>query len=262
MDEKTRVVCVSSVQWCSGYRVDLKGLGDLCRDRDVFLVVDAIQHLGACPLDVRDTPADFLMAGGHKWLNAPFGCGLLYVSPERISELDPDSWGYLALTDPEGGWGQYFRTSSITPYSDWSFKETAAKFEIGGTSNYPGAVGLGASLAQINSLGPDTIHRHVLDLGDRLRAGLEALGARIISPEGPAEARSGITIFNMYDEPEDDGRLLDRLLERKIYLAQRYTSGIGGLRASTHFFNDDGDVDALLAALRELARSPNRRTTA
>jgi selenocysteine lyase/cysteine desulfurase len=53
MTGRTRVVCVSSVQWCSGNRIDLGALGDLCRDRGVYLVVDAIQHLGACPLDVQ-----------------------------------------------------------------------------------------------------------------------------------------------------------------------------------------------------------------
>ncbi len=252
MTDRTRVVCVSSVQWCSGYRVDLRALGELCRARGVFLVVDAIQQLGACPLDVQDTPVDFLMAGGHKWLNAPFGCGVLYVSPERIQTLDPDSWGYLALESPEGGWGTYFQTPSITPYADWSFRQAASKFEIGGTSNYPGAVGLGASLAQINGIGVDRIHSHILGLGNRLRAGLEALGAHVVSPGAPDGARSGITIFTVYDDPVKDRALLQELLDRRILLAQRYTSGVGGLRASIHFYNDESDVERLLDSLREL----------
>ncbi len=252
MDGRTRVVCVSSVQWCSGYRVDLKTLGDVCRARGIFLVVDAIQQLGACPLDVRDTPVDFLMAGGHKWLNAPFGCGILYVARERARELSPDAWGYLALEEPEGGWGEYFRNPAITPYSEWSFRQTATKFEIAGTSNYPGAVGLGASLAQINEIGIGVIHRHILELAGRLRAGLQELGARVVSPGEPEDARSGITIFTLREKPEEDRVLLGQLLARRIWLAQRYTSGVGGLRVSTHFFNDEEDVERLLEALREL----------
>ncbi len=252
MDERTRVLCISSVQWCSGYRVDLGALGEICRSRGVFLVVDAIQHLGACPLDVRETPVDFLMAGGHKWLNAPFGCGILYVARERARELNPGSWGYLALEDPEGGWAEYFRTPTITPYADWSFRQTAGKFEIGGTSNYPGAVGLAASLAQINEIGIEAIWSHVLRLSDQLRAGLLQLGARVVSPGGPDPARSGITIFTLRDTPEEDRALLGRLLEKRIYLAQRYTSGVGGLRVSTHFFNDEEDVARLLEAIEEL----------
>lgn len=250
MDDRTRVICVSSVQWCSGYRVDLGALSRLCRDRGVYLVVDAIQHMGACPLDVEETPVDFLMAGGHKWLNAPFGCGILYVPRRHAQGMDPDSWGYLALEDPEGGWGEYFRTPSITPYSDWSFLQTATKFEIAGTSNYPGAVGLGASLAQINEIGIHTIHGHILHLTEMLQAELRRLGARVVSPPEP-ERRSGITIFNMYDSPEEDRALLDKLLERRIFLAQRYTSGVGGLRASTHFFNNEADIGHLVEALEE-----------
>ena len=187
-------------------------------------------------------------------MNAPFGCGLLYVSPRCIEELDPDSWGYLALEDPKGGWGEYFRTPEISPYSDWQFKQTAAKFEIAGTSNYPGAVGLGASLAQINELGIHVIHRHVMDLGSRLRSGLEAIGARIVSPGETEERRSGITIFTVHETPEQDRQLLEALLDRGILMAQRYTSGVGGLRASIHFFNNEADVDRLLAGIEELAR--------
>ncbi|MBT8396386.1 MAG: aminotransferase class V-fold PLP-dependent enzyme [Gemmatimonadetes bacterium] len=253
MSDRTRVVCVSSVQWCSGNRIDLNALGEICRSRDIYLVVDAIQHLGASPLDLQETPVDFLMAGGHKWLNAPFGCGVLYVSPRCVADLKPDSWGYLALEDPEGGWSEYFRRPEISPYSDWQFKNTATKFEIAGTSNYPGAVGLGASLAQINQLGIPTIHQHILGLGEQLRSGLKELGARIISPgEVDEELRSGITIFSIYDSPDGDRALLDSLLDRGIYLAQRYTSGVGGLRASTHFYNNGEDVDRLLNAIEEL----------
>lgn len=112
---------------------------------------------------------------------------------------------------------------------------------------------MAASLAQINEVGMHRIREHILGLGSRLRAGLEELGARIISPED-APARSGITIFNMFESPQEDLELLKALLARKIFIAQRYTSGIGGLRASTHFYNKEEDVEALLAALRELKR--------
>ena len=79
---RTKVLAISSVQWSNGYRVDLEALGKICRDAGVCLVVDAIQQLGAFPIDVIDTPVDFLACGGHKWLNAPFGQGFLYVRRE------------------------------------------------------------------------------------------------------------------------------------------------------------------------------------
>ncbi len=133
------------------------------------------------------------------------------------------------------------------PIPNWHFQQTATKFEIAGTSNYPGAVGLGASLAQINEIGINkrsTVTSWTSSSGSG--QGLERVWAPGSSPRGsPEEVRSGITIFTMCDSPEEDRALLEELLTRKIYLAQRYTSGIGGIRASTHFFNNDDDVDAL-----------------
>ena len=115
---RTKVVCVSSVQWCSGYRIDSKALGELCASRGIWFVLDAIQELGALDMDFSAIKVDFMIAGGHKWLNSPHGCGVMAVSERVLAELEPDSWGYLALEDPEGGWGEYFRTPAITPYRE------------------------------------------------------------------------------------------------------------------------------------------------
>src|SRR5436853_6705406 len=83
--------------------------------------------------------ADFLIAGGHKWLNSPFGCSINFLSDRVLAELAPNSYGYLALSEPTGGWGEYFRTPEITPFREYTFPRVAKTFEIAGTSNYPGA---------------------------------------------------------------------------------------------------------------------------
>ncbi len=251
MDARTRVVCVSSVQWCTGYRLNLAALSEICRQRNIYLVVDAIQEMGACPIDVKKTPVDFLVAGGHKWLNAPMGCGILYIAQKNIEALEPPAYGYLALEEPEGGWGEYFRTPAITPYSQWRFQPTAKKFEIAGTSNYPGAIALGASLAQINQLGIQHIYRHILGLTQKLHEALASVGAKVVSPAEPESVRSGITVFNYYDSVKQDQALLQKLLQQKIFLAMRYTSNLGGIRISTHFFNNEEDIDRFLFALKQ-----------
>lgn len=112
---RTRVVAVSSVQWTHDYRLDLGALSRLCRERKVWLVVDAIQQLGAIPLDVQQTPVDILTCGGHKWLNAPFGCGFLYVRRDVQAQLRAPLAGYLSVQDPPGGWGNYFRRRRPRP---------------------------------------------------------------------------------------------------------------------------------------------------
>jgi selenocysteine lyase/cysteine desulfurase len=245
MDSRTRVVCVSSVQWCTGVRLDMRRLGELCRARGIWLVVDAIQEVGAMAVDVRERYADFLIAGGHKWLNAPFGCGILAVSDRVLEELRPPCYGYLSMQAPDGGWGQYFRTPAISPYTDFRYVQDARAYEIAGTSNYPGAIGLAASLRLIDRIGISAIEAHIRKLSDYLRAGLARAGASLVTPEDPA-ARSGITVFRRFDEPARDQALVERLLDDKVYVSMRYTSGKGGIRVSTHYFNNEDDIDRLV----------------
>ena len=256
VDDRTRAVVVSSVQWSNGCRVDLSALGRLCRECGAYLVVDAIQEVGALRRDVREAEVDLLVAGGHKWLNSPFGCGLLYVGRAAQATLDQASWGYLSLEDPAGGWPAYFATPEITPLRPYVFPPTAKRFEIGGTSNYPGAAALGASLALVNSIGIDAAEARVLELAGLLHAELEGLGVRLVSRPG-----SGITTFTVGDRDRDQA-LLGRLLDAGIYVSIRYTAGVGGIRVSTHYYNDEDDLAALLAAVRRHVRSSRRRPAA
>ena len=249
IDARTRAVAVSSVQWSNGYRLDLAALSELCRRAEIFLVVDAVQELGALQMDLDRTPVDVLVAGGHKWLNAPFGCGVLYVRREIQAQLGQPSWGYLGLEPPYGGWATYFSTPSISPVRPYEFVKSAKRFELNGTSNYPGAVSLGASLALANEIGAAEVERQVLGLAALVRRELEAAGVQIVSRPEP-ESWSGITTFTVSGDPMEDEALLQQLLEQRIYASRRYTSRVGGIRVSTHYFNDEEDVERLAAAVR------------
>jgi len=112
-DGRTRLILLSSVQWNTGFRADLAAFSDLARRRGLVLVVDAIQQLGAVPIDVTATPVDFLVCGGHKWLNAPVGRGFLYIHPNQVEKLTPPAWGYLNIEAPPEGWAEFFATPSI-----------------------------------------------------------------------------------------------------------------------------------------------------
>lgn len=240
---RTRAVVMSSVQWSNGFRINLNALSGLCRQRGIWLVVDAVQQLGAFPIDVQKTPVDFIACGGHKWLNAPFGAGLLYISNAVRPVLRPPLAGYLSLETPDGGWGNYFQTPDITPVRDYQFVNAARRFEVGGTSNYPGGIGLAASVHMINELKPDNIATHILQLTDSLLSGLEKQNVEIVTPVEP-QFRSGIVTFSLGSR-EKNVALMEYLLDRKILVSVRYTSGVGGLRVSSHFFNTMADIDFL-----------------
>jgi selenocysteine lyase/cysteine desulfurase len=247
---RTRVITVSTVQWSNGYRLDLAAFSRLCRERGIWLVVDAIQQLGASPLNVQQTPVDVLACGGHKWLNSPFGCGFLYIHRESQARMRPPTAGYLDIEDPAGGWGEYFQTPTITPVQDYKYVPTARRLETGGTANYPGAVGLAASLKLIRELGPERIEAHIRELTDSLITGVDALGIEVVTPRAP-QNRSGMVTFSV-GTAEQNVALMTRLQARKILVSVRYTSGVGGVRVSCHFYNSQEDVDRLLSAVREL----------
>jgi cysteine desulfurase / selenocysteine lyase len=250
---RTKAVVMSSVQWSNGFRLDLRALSALCRERNICLVVDAIQQLGAIPIDVHETPIDILACGGHKWLNSPFGAGFLYVRRGLLPILRPTIAGYLSVETPEGGWGNYFQRPEITAVREYRFVEEARRFEVGGTSNYPGAIGLAASLQMINELGTDTIAQYILSLTDHLVTGLETLGLEVVTPR-EKQHRSGIITFNCGSR-EKNIALMEYLLDRHILTSVRYTSGVGGVRISNHFFNTLEDLDSVLEHTAKFLRA-------
>ncbi len=251
MTRRTRVLTLGSVQWTSGFLCDLKAIGRLCRERDVYLVVDAIQHAGPVPLDVRKTPVDFIACGGYKWLNALIGCGFLYINKRRLRELSPPIRGYEGLGEPRGGWESYFQRPSSSPDRAFRFPNKASAFEVGGTPVFPGGAALGASVEILNALGPEVVHDHVQGLVEHLIDGLDRQGATVVSPPERHE-RSGIVVFRPARRGIDESEIVESLHRQRILLSRRYTSRVGGIRASIHVFNNADDIERLLGALRGL----------
>ena len=227
---RTRVITVSTVQWTNGYRLDLAAFSRLCRERGIWLVVDAIQQLGALPLNLQETPVDILACGGHKWLNSPFGCGFLYINSDSQARLRPPTAGYLDIKDPDGGWGEYFQTPAIVPVQDYQYVQTARRFETGGTANYPGAVGLAASLKLIQELGPERIESHIRGLTDLLLKGLDTLGIKVVTPRA-TQNRSSIVTFSV-GTAQQNVTLMTRLQETQnsgfgeIHVTSRRNPGL------------------------------------
>lgn len=248
--KNTKAICLSAVQWCTGQRLFSKELGELCRTKKIWLIIDGIQELGALNVDVNNRYCDFYIAGGHKWLNAPYGCGIMYMS-HRAQQLEPPNFGYLNLDTPQEGWGRFFQIPTQTPFRDYHFPKKAKTFGIGGTGNYPGAIGLAESIKIVNQIGCEVVSNRVEQLALFLREHLKKIGATLVSPSEPVDL-SGITIFRLFDSYERDIAALNYLQSRRIFLSIRYTNGSGGLRVSTHYFNNEEDVLRLCHAIETL----------
>lgn len=231
INARTRVVSISSVQYASGFRTDLAALGAFCQSQGVFLCVDAIQSLGAFPIDVEAMHIDFLAADGHKWLCASEGAGVFYVRKELQGHLHPTTIGWLSMKDPFH-FGKH----------QFEFQDSARRYEAG-SWNLPGIFALGGALDLIQEIGVLEIAARLQFLTDRLTAGLRDKGYRVISSRRPAEA-SGIVAF--LSDVHDHERLQRHLeTEHRIVIAVRS----GRLRASPHGYNTEREIDQLVEAL-------------
>ncbi|RIK86659.1 MAG: aminotransferase [Planctomycetota bacterium] len=228
-DRRTRVVTVSWVAFSNGCRRDLGRIGEIAAGCGALLMVDAIQGLGAFPLDVHDAPIDFLAADGHKWMLGHEGAGFAYIRRDRLPLLRPLGVGAHSVVQGN----DYTRI-------ELALKNNASRYE-GGSINVPGMVGLGASLQLLQSIGIENIAAAILDVTDRLCRELPRLGLRVVSPR-EGDERSGIVSFESPGDPADVRR---HCLEQGVALAAR----AGRLRASAHGYNDEADVERLIRAL-------------
>ena len=229
IDDRTRAVALSAVDWQSGFRADLAAASEVCRARDTLLVVDGIQSVGALAIDVAACGLDVLAAGGHKWLLAPEGCGLLYVSDRVVERIHPVVLGWKSVEDAD----------TYLPYH-FHLRRDAARFEAG-SAPHLGIHALGAAIDLLLAIGPAAVEARVLEITDQLADGLRQLGATILSPRGPAE-RSAILTFAFGDTPS----LHQALTEAGIVVRQR----LGGIRLAPHFYNDASDIARVLDVVR------------
>lgn len=227
---QTRVVTVSWVGYADGYRHDLAGLSEIAHARGAYFFVDAIQGLGAFPLDVRALGIDGLYAGAAKWLLGLQGVGFLYVASNVLDQLHLAAPGWRSVADM---WDFHNYDQPLAP--------AALRFE-GGTPSFLGALSLASSIELLAEAGPSAIAAHVLGLTDRLVEGLGRVGAEVRSLRGP-DVSSGIVLFAMPGLPSV---ALGRALQAEGVVT---TWRANGIRVAPHGYNDEDEIDRLLAAL-------------
>lgn len=170
LERGVRVVAVSAVQYKTGLRMPLANMAALCHEYDAEIFVDAIQALGATPVDVS-WGIDYLSSGSHKHLMGPEGAGFLYVAERCAGSLKPRLAGWLGHEDPVA----FLIGDAPALRYDNPLKRGAGALETG-TSNVIGLAALGASLELLGQLTVPAIHEHVDAYLDNLEAGLAQRG--------------------------------------------------------------------------------------
>jgi len=218
---RTKVVALASANFCSGYRIDLDGIGALCAERGVFFSVDAIQTLGVFPIALDRI--DFLSAGAQKWMLGPSGAGILYVKKSRRDSLRPATIG---------GWNVESR--NFVAQREIKYAPGGQKFEPGAYSHCALA-GLGASTQLLLEAGPARITERILALTQALRQEITPAGFQFLSPEEERN-RSGILTFRHPTIPTT--RFFEALLRNDVVASLRFDrDDREWLRVSPHFYN-------------------------
>jgi selenocysteine lyase/cysteine desulfurase len=231
MDHRTRLVSLSLVEFSSGYRNDLHSIGTLCRERGAHFFVDGIQGLGVLPLDVQQTPIDFLAADGHKWLLGPQGAGVFYIRRELVDFMHATSVGWSSVVNA-------FDFSKI----DFRLKPHAGRWE-NGTLNFPGILGLGASLRLLLDIGIPAVSSRLMEVTDHLCDRARSIGLEVFSSR-TASDKSGIV--SLLAPGRDLQQVKRRCRDTGIVINHR----AGRLRVSPHCYNTIEEIDRLIELLK------------
>jgi selenocysteine lyase/cysteine desulfurase len=230
-DERTRVMTVSSVQYGTGFKLDLARLGQFCRENNTYFCVDAIQSIGAHQFDSQAIKADFVMADAHKWMCGPEGIALFYCRAEIREQLKLNQFGWHMVNDHM----DYSR-------KEWFPANNARRFECG-SPNMLGIHALSASLSLFDEIGMNQVENYILKNTSYLIDKLNNIDEiTIISPTAE-KRRAGIVTFKI--ATKDTAEIHANLMKNKVICANR----LGGIRFSPHFYTDLKTIDKSLDIL-------------
>ncbi len=234
LTDRTRLVALASCHYLTGWRIDVDAIGALLQERGILFSVDAIQTLGAFPLNVGKV--DFLSADAHKWMLGPMAIGIVYVAKRNFARCQPTLLGAWNVRSPE-----FIAQDTIT------FPDTAQRYEPG-VLNIAGIYGMKASLEMLQEAGPESVSAAILDVADYLHAGLADLSFSFLSPERTEPLRSGIVTAHTDRKPSAD---LFAALDKACITAslRQDRTGTPWLRFSPHFYNTRAEMDRVLAVL-------------
>lgn len=238
MDRRTRVLSISSVQFLNGHNADLDALGSLCADRNIIFCVDAIQHLGAMPLNPTEHHIDFLAGGAHKWFMAGEGLGFIFCRRDLADRLEPAYRGWMGVRH----WEDFLNY-------DQANRPASQKFETGSLSAL-GIHTLNASIDFLSRWGWDAIGQRIEKLTGRITEHAREREYILVTPSG---THSGIVSFKIPGRAVQ--KTVDALADRGFNVSARN----GVIRVSPHFYNTIDEIDDLFGQLDLLSEQDERK---
>lgn len=246
IDDRTRVVTVSSISFSPGFQFPIGKLGEHCRERGVLLIVDAAQSIGILDTDVKAMRVDALATSTQKGLLSLYGGGFLYVRRELAETLSPV---YLSRPGVRVASGH---EASMGDIASFDFAEAARRFDVG-NHNFLAAIAVGRAIEMLQSIGMKNVETHACGLARRLAEGLAEAGLPIFGDPSDAE-RSHIVSVGRALSDEHDMTDDEDMVALHGWLAEsgvRFTIRRGMLRFSLHVYNNTDDVDRVISLARQ-----------
>ena len=234
IDKNTAVVTISHVEYACGQRYNLNSFAKAAHDVGALFIVDATQSMGMIPINAPDTGADAIVASGYKWLRGTYGAAVGYISP-KLQSLSPGIIGFRSHKDI---WNMKAERLE--------YPEDASRFEFT-TIHFGAALGLAASIDEINDIGIQNVWEYDLKLTDSLIDGVLDLGLKIASSTDEQE-RSSIISIRM-PSSFDTAEVVKKLQDEYGILT---TNRSGFLRVSPHIDNNSKEIDFFLDALSKI----------
>jgi len=235
VDNNTRLLTISSIQFASGLRMDLERIGEFCKQHDILFCIDAIQSLGAVQFDVRAYHADFVMADGHKWMFGPEGLGVFYTTPEARDKLKLTQYGWHMMKDTHN-----------YENKPWEVHPTARRFECG-SPNMLSIHALSASLSLLLETGMAAVEALVFEKSDYIKEAVAKNDQLSLLSQQQNLLKSGIVTFKHQTITNDI--LYNHLQKNSVVCALRG----GGIRFSAHFYNTFDEIDRAFAIINNMA---------
>jgi cysteine desulfurase / selenocysteine lyase len=234
--KQVKTILTSHVQFSNGFRQDLEELGKLTQRKDLHLVVNATQSLGAMSLDVKNFNIDFMASNGHKWMLSSFGIGTIYIKRKYLRDKDYFKPTFFSLSGQKKK--DNFDNNTIL---DSSY--SATRFELG-TPHFQNIVALKAAIKYTSKIGIKQIEKRILGLTNYLIDKLVNMDIEILSPVAEKKYRSGIIVFK--PKKENPSQIVMKLQKMNQIIVSARGKGI---RVSPHFYNNEEDIDNLISAL-------------